>query len=264
MAIKNLAALTEHAHRALYSADAEYARARAFITQLFAPAFAGDCKEEARLTVIDSLYSTHVAATLWCGLPDIAQALRAVSPDDDVLRGYAACWVDDGFANTANPLHGLFAAQYGVNNRCLQGRPARSLLSKYLHFITHGNFPIYDKLGAAHYHLAGEPCPEDFVERFQAMNKIIKKHNIASFEKLDNFFWLYGKIQKSNFSLILNKECLHALLQYTHTTAAAHGTRPNDELRALIAAIRAGTTPAAASTAIFGSALHDFIRATSF
>jgi hypothetical protein len=113
----NLAALAELAHRALNADDTEYTLAKAAISQFFRPSCAVAHKEEVRLTLIDSLFSTNVAAKRLFGISDIAQSLRGAFPcGDDVLKESAMQWIDSGF-NSANPLYLLFVTKYDTSKR---------------------------------------------------------------------------------------------------------------------------------------------------
>ncbi|MDR2510150.1 MAG: hypothetical protein LBC77_05855, partial [Spirochaetaceae bacterium] len=64
------------------------------------------------------------------------------------------------------------------------------------------------------------------------------------FDRLDNFFWLYGKVETRSFSLVLNKERYAALAAY-----------PGDA----VSDIRAGSGSAALQN-IFGPGLAAFIQ----
>jgi hypothetical protein len=246
----NLATFAALAHRALNEGDSEHARNKALISQFFRDSCAVAYKEEVRLTLIDSLYSTQVASRRLYSITDIAESLRRAFPDDVAFKICAAEWVNSGFA-TANPLCGLFAANYGVDKSGKTGKSAASLLSKYLYFATDYSFPIYDSLGAKYHYIAGKKTTPGFQKRFRTLKEIMDENSIDGFDKLDNFFWLYGKVTAGNFSLVLNKARYVALMRYAQTKPAA----------AVVEEVRAGQN-AAVLQEIFGPALYDFVQTT--
>jgi hypothetical protein len=249
---KNLAALASLAHRALNSGDTEYARNKALIAQFFVAGCAAAQKEEVRLTLIDSLYSTNVASRRLFGIADIAQKLRGAFKNGDTeVKKQAALWIEKDF-DSANPLYALFAADYGLSKDGGEGKAAVSLLSKYLYFATDYAFPIYDALGADYYYLADKKSAPDFQKRFRALREIKNENSIASFDLVDNFFWLYGKVDTGSFSLVLNKKRYAALTEY----------RRDKTISALISAIRSGKNNSALQK-IIGVNLYGFIQKTA-
>jgi hypothetical protein len=256
----DLSALSALAHRALNEEDSEYARNKALISQFFRNSCAVEHKEEVRLSLIDSLYSTQVASRRLYGITDIAESLRSAFPDDAALKKCAVEWVNSGF-ETANPLcdlfvvnalHILFAANYGIDKSGAATKSAASLLSKYLYFTTDYSFPIYDALGAKYYSIAGKKTSSGFQKRFRTLKEIMDENSIDGFDQLDNFFWLYGKITTGSFSLVLNKTRYVALMRYAQEKPGA----------AIVEEVRAGQN-AAELKGIFGPALFEFIQNTS-
>jgi hypothetical protein len=214
------------------------------ISQFFAPSCAVSHKEEVRLTLIDSCFSTNVASRRLFGISDIANRLRAAFKNGDAeAKEAAAQWIAGSF-DGANPLCALFAEKYGVNKAGEEQKAAYSLLSKYFYFATGFAFPIYDKLGSDYYYLAGEASKPDFQARFRSLQKIMNENAVDGFDQLDNFFWLYGKVDTGSFSLVLNKERYAAL-------AAYQGDAVND--------IRAGKDKPALQN-IFGPDMAAFIQ----
>jgi hypothetical protein len=201
----NLAALASLAHKALNADDTEYTLAKNLISQFFRSSAAVAHKEEVRLTLIDSWFSTNVAAKRLFGISDLAEKLRGVFPNgDDELKAQAAQWIDSGF-NSEKLFRPLFAAKNGFTKKHEEGEAADSLLSKYLYFATGCAFPIYDSLGAKHFSIAKRKAPKDAQKRFRVLQEIMNDNKIAGFDQLDNLFWLYGKVSVGSFSLVLNK-----------------------------------------------------------
>jgi hypothetical protein len=244
----DLAGLAGLAHRALNDGDSEYARNKVLIAQFFGGSPAVEYKEEVRLTLVDSLYSTNAAYCLY-SISDIAQALRSTFFGDSDLKTAAARWIADDF-DRANPLHDLFAAKYGVDKSGESVKSAASLLSKYLYFATGYSFPIYDALGAEYHYIAGKKKAPDFQRRFHTLKEIMEENAIDGFDQLDNLFWLYGKVRTESFSLVLNAKRYTELTRYTQTNPDA------------LEAVRTGKNIPALRD-IFGPALYDFIRQTN-
>jgi hypothetical protein len=247
----DLSALATLAHRALNEGDSEYAWNKALISQFFSPSCAVEQKEAVRLTLIDSLYSTNVSARRLFGISDIAKNLRRVFPDDDSLKKCAAQWIDSGFA-AENPLYAVFAERYGIDTSGESTKGAYSLLSKYLYFATGYAFPIYDALGAKHHYIAGKKSRSHFQKRFCTLREIMRENAIDDFDKLDNFFWLYGKVSEGSFSLVLNQTRYVNLMKYA-------GTRPPANI---IDEIRTGQT-ADGLKEIIGASMFAFIQQTN-
>jgi hypothetical protein len=246
----DLAGLADLAHRALNEGDSEYARNKALISSFFRDSCAVAYKEEVRLSLLDALYSTQVASRRLYGITDIAASLRSAFPDDAALKTCAAEWISGGFA-TSNPLYGLFAANYGMNKRGTPEKGAYSLLSKYIYFMTGYSFPIYDALGAEYHYIAGKKTAKDFQKRFRALKTIMDENAVDGFDRLDNFFWLYGKVDTGSFSLVLSKERYVKLMRYAQAKPVA----------VVVEEARTGQN-AAGLQEIFGAALYAFIQNT--
>jgi hypothetical protein len=255
----NLAALALLAHNALNGGDTEYARNKALIAQFFRPSCAVEHKEEVRLTLIDSLYSTNVSSRRLFGISDIAQSLRGAFPGGDKeIKAQAALWIKNGFDNE-NPLYPLFAANYGVNKGGGGGEAAYSLLSKYLYFATGYAFPIYDALGKKYFSIAqrkarrtGKKGQPDFQKRFRVLKAIMDDTGIGGFDQLDNLFWLYGKVKESSLSPVLNKARYAELTKY----------RGKRSIESVVKEIRTANN-AAKPRKIFGADMYMFIKQTA-
>jgi hypothetical protein len=215
----NISGLADLAYRALNGGDSAYVHNKALIHDVFCHTRGFPHREEVRLTLVDSMYSTQVAARRLYGISDIAEKLRRAFTDDTVLKDCAAQWIQDGFTEN-NPLYGIFAADYGTDKSGRKGEAAPSLLSKYLYFATDYSFPIYDALGAK-YHFIAPVTPAlrkskkpDFQNRFITLTAVNKKYAVNDFDKLDALFWLCGKISAGSYSLVLNKERYVRLFEY--------------------------------------------------
>ncbi|MDR1933968.1 MAG: hypothetical protein LBQ57_14240 [Spirochaetales bacterium] len=247
----DISALSILAHSVLNDGGSEYARNKAIISQFFRSSCAVEYKEEVRLILIDSLYSTNVAAKRLFGIGDIAEKLRRTFANDAGLKKNASQWIESGF-DDGSPLYDLFAEDYGIDKSGEVGKGAYSLLSKYLYFATDYAFPIYDALGAKHYYLAKKKNVLNFQARFRILQEIMRKYGVDSFDSLDNFFWLYGKISAGSLSLVLNKAKYIELMRNAGERSIAD----------IVNAIRT-RKDATALRAIIGAALYEFIQKTA-
>lgn len=171
-----------------------------------------------RLTIIDSYYSTQMNKRFF-GIEDIAEKILLISKSDIDLKSKANSYLNNN--EERDLLHSLFEQKYGYNKKGVKRKTAPSLISKYLYFLCDFNFPIYDTLVAKSYPLIKEKfnievpdLPKEFsIKYFDALKELNQKSEINSFDKLDNFLWLYGKLLKGSFSLILTKNAYLSLVK---------------------------------------------------
>lgn len=163
-----------------------------------------------RLTIIDSYYSTQMNKRLF-GIEDIAEKILSISKSDKTLKSKIDSYLNN--ENGENLLQSIFKEKYGYNKKGVKSKTAPSLISKYLYFLSDFNFPIYDTLVKKSYPMIKEKfdldipdLPQKFnIQYFHALKILNQKSGINNFNELDNFLWLYGKLSKGSFSLILNK-----------------------------------------------------------
>ena len=156
-----------------------------------------------RLTIIDSFYSTNMSKRYY-GIEEIAEELCKFDNLKSELIDYAENLTEN------EKLEKLFFNHYGYKKNGKKFGHAFSLITKYAYFLTDYNFPIYDSIVKEVYHLFSEDkrklktsIGKDYIS---SMKNLSKELLIDDFNKLDNLLWLVGKIRRSNFSLLLNKE----------------------------------------------------------
>lgn len=172
-------------------------------------------KIKARLTLIDSYYSTNVGSRRYDGIDEIVNGICEISNSDDELVELFVQFVKN--INSTHKIGKLLNATYGWSKSHINGLRANSLISKYGYFLTDYKFPIIDKY-VKQYHtriIKYFNLQKEFFATKLPKNdselSLLKRINslnmpIQNYEKMDNLLWLTGKIANSNFSLILNKE----------------------------------------------------------
>ncbi len=152
-----------------------------------------------RLFIIDSCYSTNMNKRLF-GFKELVDLILKIEPqlnnikkDIDIIK----------FVKRNEKL--LFNSHIGINRLGEVRGHAFSLISKYIYFRTEFNFPIYDRLvfdGLREEKLINLP-QNPSLDYFEILIKIKNKYKI-SFDNLDKYFWVCGKIRKGSLSLLIS------------------------------------------------------------
>jgi len=161
---------------------------------------------EKQLTIIDSYYSTNMARRYY-GIEEIAEfVISNLTDNKDELKNRFIKFTKE--PNNDKPIIKLFNKHYGYRKTGVQFGKAISLISKYAFFVTDFNFPIYDAIVREVYpKLTGNYFDENnFLDFILKIRELLDESNISNYNKLDNLMWLIGKINRGNYSLILNKE----------------------------------------------------------
>lgn len=186
-------------------------------------------KVVARLSIIDSFYSTQMNKRLW-GIEKICSAINNLSYDDDGIRNRAVTFVAN--PTIESPIFNLITREYGYKKNGQSFGKASSLVTKYLYFITNYQFPIYDRLVRTSYRYLKirfpnfnlnsltESCDINFFSSINVLNNISQINN---YNVLDNLLWLLGKIRGGSFSLIFSNDVYRQLV-----TLAANDVPPNE------------------------------------
>ncbi len=147
-----------------------------------------------RLFVIDSCYSTNMNLRLF-GFEELAKLILEINEqlhkNIDVEK-----FVNNNFE--------LLNKKIGINKKGKSKSHAFSLITKYVYFQTKFNFPIYDRLvfnELVKEGLINQPQTPS-VEYFKKLINIKNKYSI-SFDKLDKYFWVCGKVREGNLSLLI-------------------------------------------------------------
>ena len=221
--MKELLYYAELAYKFLHEKETSYLAGKKSISLLFNKGFMlKDYSNpntrliiNARLTLIDSYYSTNVGKMRYFGISDIVESIMEISKSDEDL-----VLLTKEFQNNSDisKLEKLLEGNYGYSKNLENKGKATSLLSKYLYFLSDYNFPIYDSIVKKYY----KPIVKFFkvelndasglgnIKFFHEM-EILNKH-VNDFNKLDNLIWLFGKIKKGSYSLIVSKEVYEKLI----------------------------------------------------
>ena len=185
--------------------ETEYISDRQVIDEIFASTkqnfSVGSIK--IRLTIIDSMYSTNMSKRLF-GITDLSESIFNIGDDTIVLKEL------DKFKNNdkESKIDFLINDTYGIRKDTTPFGEARSLISKYLYFLSGHNFPIEDSLVKdninkvlKYFYNSKIDKKKDFLH--ELTDFCIK--NTLQFDQFDNFMWLLGKISKGSLSLLSNK-----------------------------------------------------------
>lgn len=193
-----------------------------------------------RLTIIDSYYSTQMNKRFF-GIEEIAENILNVSENDDDLIKRFINFIDN--PNEHEEIKNLFNSLYGYRKTGQKIGKAPSIISKYAYFLTEFSFPIYDNLVKKSYYsvkklypdlrLSNLPdnSPEDYFQKISYLNQVSKINN---FDKLDNLLWLYGKMRKGSFSLILNQNNYLKLVEKIDFNSKLKSTKVDEKIRKYI------------------------------
>ena len=189
--------------------NTEYSYCRNLIDMVFKENNHHDKKDVyIRLTVIDSLYSTNMSKRLF-GISDLAEKILAIGDDKKINEE-----IEKYKKNESSKINDLLRNTYGIKKDGKEAGHARSLISKYLYFVTNYKFPIEDSLVKNNLHKVLKYYGLYENKEDEVLLKIVKLCNDHSigFDEFDNFMWLFGKINKGSLSLITDKDKYEKLL----------------------------------------------------
>ena len=175
----------------------------------------------ARLTIIDSMYSTQMNRRYY-GLEELAEVLYDISKkkklSDAFIDFLNSEEKDFSLFKISDKDTNLFTEQYGIGKNGEDKGLAVSLISKYAYFETNYQFPIYDSIVREMYPRIWNYCgfphnnmpqikTNDIVSFINAIDILIEKlnHATVNYDSLDRVLWYVGKIQRGNLSLILSR-----------------------------------------------------------
>jgi hypothetical protein len=177
-------------------------------------------KVKLRLTFIDSIYSTNMSKRLF-GINELALEILNISQNhDNVLIEKIRTFLSN--PTNKNDISNIFFKQFGIDKKGKPKGHAASLISKYFYFLLDFQFPIYDSLVKDNLPIINKKiqCIKKLnlkngqIQYFNDIIKFNKESEINDFNKLDNMCWLFGKINKGSFSLIINKNKYLNLIKY--------------------------------------------------
>ena len=177
----------------------------------------------ARLTLIDSMYSTQMSRRYY-GLEELAVALADVHNRKNLEEAFLDFLKDKDLKpfelrNSKKVRTNLFIEKYGIGKNGEDKGSAVSLISKYAYFETKFKFPIYDSIVREMYprvwNYCGFPKSEmlefkynDMTSFVEMINLMISKFNstYVNYDSLDRVLWYVGKIYRGNLSLVLSRK----------------------------------------------------------
>lgn len=177
----------------------------------------------ARLTLIDSMYSTQMSRRYY-GLEELAVALADVHNRKNLEEAFLDFLKDKDLKpfelrNSKKVRTNLFIEKYGIGKNGEDKGSAVSLISKYAYFETKFKFPIYDSIVREMYprvwNYCGFPKSEmlefkynDMTSFVEMINLMISKLNstYVNYDSLDRILWYIGKIYRGNLSLVLSRK----------------------------------------------------------
>ena len=189
----------------------------------------------ARLTLIDSMYSTQMSRRYY-GLEELAVALADVHNGKNLEEAFLDFLKDKNLKpfelrNSKKVTTNLFIEKYSIGKNGEDKGSAVSLISKYAYFETKFKFPIYDSIVREMYprvwNYCGFPKSEmlefkynDMTSFVEMINLMISKFNstYVNYDSLDRVLWYVGKIYRGNLSLVLSRKEYDAFAEkYTKT-----------------------------------------------
>ena len=182
----------------------DYLFGRNIIDRLFEMTKGEHSKENVarRLSVVDTFYSTNMNRRLF-GITDLSEKISGIGPDEIILKEIGKYKEDQ-----KSEIDEILNNDYGIRKTGEDVGGARSLISKYLYFVSNHKFPIEDKLVKNNIKDVLAYFNEPFSKKEDILKSIIKfcSAKRIELEHFDNFIWLIGKINKGSFSLILQKD----------------------------------------------------------
>lgn len=174
----------------------------------------------ARLTIIDSMYSTQMNRRYY-GLEELAKVLTEINQNKPLKKAFMDFLQDKSDAPFVikGKKTNLFSEKYGIGKNGEDKGQAVSLISKYAYFETEFKFPIYDSIVREMYpriwNYCGFPSTEmpkietnNIVSFINAIDILISKLGCkhVTYDTLDRVLWYVGKIYRGNLSLVLSRE----------------------------------------------------------
>ena len=180
----------------------------------------------ARLTLIDSMYSTQMSRRYY-GLEELAKVLAEINKNKSLKDAFIDFLEDKEYTpfNIKGKKTNLFSEKYGIGKNGEDKGTAVSLISKYAYFETEFRFPIYDSIVREMYPRIWNYCgfkekmPEikvnDMVSFIEAIDLLISKLDCTyiTYDTLDRVLWYVGKIYRGNLSLVLSMEEYQAFVK---------------------------------------------------
>lgn len=176
--------------------DCPYETQKEKIIELFEKTNSRDKKDILmRLIIIDSCYSTNMNRRLF-GFEELTELIIKIN---------SSLTKNINIENFLKEKFNSLTSKIGIDKKGNLKGHAFSLITKYIYFETKFNFPIYDSLVFKGLNEEGliTKFQKPSINYFKQLIKIKEKENI-SFDDLDKYFWVCGKISNGNLSLLIN------------------------------------------------------------
>jgi hypothetical protein len=156
------------------------------------------------LTIIDSYYSTNMSKRYF-GIEEISESLLKISNNKEGLKHCFKSFLNNPSSN--HEMFYLFEKNYGCKKNGQSGGKAISLISKFAYFLLDYQFPIYDSVAKEVLPLISKNgMDKSIVDYVISIKKLNSASGINDYNKLDNLIWLIGKINRGNYSLLIQKD----------------------------------------------------------
>lgn len=169
-------------------------------------------KIKLRLIIIDTIYSTNMNRRLF-GINDLAEKILSISKKSDYIL---IDKINNFIFNKTEEkeIKEILVESFGISKLGKEKGIATSLLSKYFYFLLEFKFPIYDSLVKGYLPKINDKfqcipalnLKNNKITYFKTIIEFNQNSEIEDFNKLDNLCWLFGKVNKGSFSLILTKD----------------------------------------------------------
>lgn len=196
----------------------------------------------ARLTIIDSMYSTQMNRRYY-GLEELAEVLTEINKKQNLTEVFLAFLKAKDLSRfqIRGKATDLFTEKYGIGKNGEDKGLAVSLISKYAYFETRYQFPIYDSIVREMYPRVWSYCgfpqkempqikTNDICSFIDAIDILIGKLNYKTinYDSLDRVLWYVGKIQRGNLSLILSRTEYEAFVKKYSQKVKKKGKEVNE------------------------------------
>ncbi|MBR7002303.1 MAG: hypothetical protein IKI11_06570 [Neisseriaceae bacterium] len=164
----------------------------------------------ARLAIVDTFYSTQMNKRLF-GLDDLAKEIKEKIGTDEKLKEEVSKFKCKNKKDEKNKISELLKSdnKYGIRKNGEDSGHARSLISKYIYFVTDCKFPIEDTFVKDNINIILLHFVKNEIDnKNDILKEIIKfcDDNKIKYSEFDNLLWLFGKIKKGSLSLVVEKD----------------------------------------------------------
>jgi hypothetical protein len=183
--------------------DSPYATQKKRIQELFEKTDSCDYDDiMLRLYVIDSCYSTQMNKRLF-SFEDLSILIKNKIEPRFTNRKSNISFIENNLNDK------ILLSPIGEDKNGNPKGHAFSLISKYLYFRSNFNFPIYDSLVRKELKREGFKIngQNPSISYYKCIFELRRKFNV-SYDDLDKYFWVCGKVRNESLSLIIKNKKL--------------------------------------------------------